>query len=216
MAAFMTSPEKIRMLARCLAAAMVGLTVLPAHGAPTASTAEKPVKTARSATDSKPGYRIVDGDIVIKDGKRYINIYLRYDDGKEHPPRQASKPPPLTFAKHEYSWALDLVSQGRRKEAAALFERCALVNFHCVYTIRDDLGMLAGPDAAASAYFNTIVLNVVEKNLDKKYYAQLLGILDPLHLPDVRKTLALIHKARDLHGDLEEFRSLEEQIFMMF
>ena len=206
------------MLASCLAVAVAGVAVLPAHGAasPAAGEAERSAKTARPATDPKPGYRIVDGDIVIKDGKRYINIYLRYDDGKEHSPRQASKPPPLTFAKHEYSWALDLVSQGRRQEAAALFERCALVNIHCVYTIRDDLGMLSGPDAAASAYFNTIVLNVVEKNLDKKYYAQLLGILDPLHLPDVRKTLALIHKARDLHGDLEEFRSLEEQIFMMF
>lgn len=115
-------------------------------------TTEKTAKIARPASDSRAGYRIVDGDIVIKDGRRYINIYLCYDDGKEHPPRRISRPQSLTFAKHEYSWALDLVSRGKRQEAAALFERCAQANIHCVYTIRDDHGILSGPDAAASAY----------------------------------------------------------------
>lgn len=193
------------------------LLVLPAaHGSGT-TPEEKNRLVATTTPKGKPGYKVVDGEVTIKDGKRYINIYLKYDDGLgDESPRKAqppTAPPPLTFSKYEYTWALDLLSQGKTREAAALFERCALVKLTCIYTLRDDLKMIPVSNISSAAYFNAILLRIVEKNIDKKYYAQLLRMLDPLHLTDIKKTLGLIHKALHLHGEMEELRILEEQIY---
>ncbi len=211
-------PQTCGRLVCCTLAGMLLIWLSPAWSTDTTRPPIEPASATPPPATKKPGYRIVDGEVTVRDGRRYINIYLKYDDGRGDDPavrrHQPAPPLPLTFSKYEYGWALDLLSQGKTREAAALFERCAQVKITCVYTLRDDLKMIPLKNGGNEAYFNGILLRLVEKNIDKKYYAELLRMIDPLHLGDIDKTLMLIHKALRLHGEMEELRALEEQIYV--
>jgi len=172
---------------------------------------------AAAGIHKKPGYRIVDGEVIEKDGRRHINIYVRYDDGLDGirqapvmlPPREQSP----VANKNDYRWGLELFREGKKQQAAKVFEECVLADIFCLDSLRDYLALIDYDDALRARYLNTIVLRVAAKKISEEAYAMLLGLLNPFYLQDPRGALGLIATARKLYGNPEELRSMEDAIY---
>ena len=169
------------------------------------------------AAHKKPAYTIVDGEIIEKDGKRHINIYVRYNNGTasvHHAPvMPVQQGRAHVLDKSDYRWGLRLFREGKKQQAAKVFEQCVLAEIFCLDSLRDYLALINYEYAKREQYLNTIVLQVASKKIARKEYAMLLGVLNPYYLRNTSGALGLIARARKLHGDPEELRTIEEAIF---
>lgn len=172
---------------------------------------------ATGGPHKKPGFKIINGEVIEKDGRRHINIYVRYDDGldtiRQAPLIQPMEESVLVAKKNDYRWGLMLFREGKKQQAGKVFVQCVLEDIFCLDSLRDYLTLIDYDYGKRARYLNTIVLTVAAKKISEKAYAMLLGLLNPYYLQDARGALGLIATARKRYGNSEELRAMEDAIY---